>query len=115
MRIQLRLAVTAVSILALSALGGLAASAQPPSSDATVVEAEDVTPPDTGSDETAAEVLHDAAPVAADGGSGIGGAPAVPATAPATAVTPDTAPLGSSGGGGTGGNGRPPQEPIKDG
>jgi ABC-type Fe3+-hydroxamate transport system substrate-binding protein len=125
MRTFSRLAVTAASVLALSALSGnvgLTASAQPPASSTTAAEPDDTTV-DADSDEAQTEESPDAAP-AAGGGSGTG-VPFAPSVAPAdvvaptgatpAAISPDTAPLGSSGGGGTGGNGRPTQDPVKDG
>jgi hypothetical protein len=125
MRSFSRLAVTAASVFALSALSGIVsptASAQPPASSATAAEADD-TNLDADSDETQTEESPDATPAE---GSGSGtGVPVAPPVAPAdvvaptgatpAAISPDTAPLGSSGGGGTGGNGRPTQDPIKDG
>jgi hypothetical protein len=128
MRKQSRLAVTAASLLALSAIGGVTgfeASAQPPSHDADAVEA-DVEDADTAadSDAEASDVAPVETPAAAGGGAGggSGDGAAAPAAQPAlpngtepAAVSPETAPLGSSGGGGTGGNGRPTQDPVKDG
>lgn len=111
-----KIAATAGSVLALSALAGLiglTASAQPPATETPAAQPGEATddisttddfldtpPADQGADK------NDGAPVAP-------GAPTTPPTTPA--VSPETAPLGSSGGGGTGGNGRPTQEPVKDG
>lgn len=125
-----RIAATAGSVLAFSALAGLAgstASAQPPSTVAPAVQ-----PEDTADDTDKTDDFLDEAPAdqGSDAGGGSGapatiGAPKAPgATVPAPAeltgtapamISPDTAPLGSSGGGGTGGNGRPTQDPIKSG
>ncbi len=125
MRKYFRIAATTGSVLALSALAGFAgltASAQPPATETPVVQ-----PGDATDDTNTTEDFLDTAPAdqgADTGGGSTGGALVAPSatgapTAPAAptpdAASPDTAPLGSSGGGGTGGNGRPTQEPIKDG
>ena len=120
MRMSFRIAATAGSVLALSALAGFAgltASAQPPATETPVVQ-----PGDATDDTNTTEDFLDTAPAdqGADTGGGsvapsATGAPAAPAAPTPDAASPDTAPLGSSGGGGTGGNGRPTQEPIKDG
>lgn len=127
MRTYSRLTVTAASMLALSALGGIAgltASAQQPPSDTAEAEteADDAVTDEDFETEVTGEASDESPPQG--GGSGGADAPAqtaVPVSAGTTgsvtpaAISPETAPLGSSGGGGTGGNGRPTQDPVKDG
>lgn len=125
MRTYSRLMVTAASMLALSALGGIAgltATAQQPPSDTAEAEADDAVTDEDSETEVTGEASDESLPQ--DGGSGGADAPAqpaVPVSAGTTgevtpaAISPETAPLGSSGGGGTGGNGRPTQDPVKDG
>ncbi len=111
MQIHYRPAIAVAAILALCATGGLVgstASAQPPASDTTAPESDEAIV-DAASEEDASEEAPEEALVQS------GSEASVPAPQEPEAISPDTAPLGSSGGGGTGGNGRPTQDPIKDG